>query len=210
MHVDADWASPELMAAPVATTLERIENELGYNRGRFGFYRQFHRETGERLTDEAARSEPAHNIFRVDIDVIPDTIALDTFQDAFGFRPPAEPLLAPVFTDEDGEPLDEYAPWSAPASAAVAPAASLAAMKIRAFPQRDKSHKRLKDLADLHALLWYTGPYGTMRSAVRDHVPDDDVDTFRKTIEDDLYLRAGRLIGVDPTVVQRSIEQLLG
>jgi len=208
VHIDSEWSKPEVQAAPVATTLDRIESELGYHRGRFGFYQQFRRETGNRLTDEEARGQPAHNIFRVDIDIIPDTTALDTFQDTFGFRPPAEPLLAPVFTDDEGEALDEYVSWTAPEAALISPAASLAAMKIRAFPERDKSHKQLKDLADLHALLWYTGEYGEMRSAVRERVPGDDIDTFQESITEILYQQAASLLGVDATVVQQSIEQL--
>jgi hypothetical protein len=208
VHIDSEWSGTELDEAPVAKTLERIESELGYHRGRFGFYQQFHRETGDRLTEDEARGQPPHNIFRVDIDIIPDTTALDEFQDAFGFRPPAEPLLAPVFRDGEGDALDKYVSWPAPEAALIAPAASLAAMKIRAFPERDKSHKQLKDLADLHALLWYTGDYGDMRSAVRDRVPDDDVDRFQQAVADTLYQQAGTLIGVDSTVVRQSIEQL--
>jgi len=208
VHVDPDWSEADLEAAPVATTLERIEHDLGYRRGRFGFYQQFHRETGDRLTDDEARRQPAHAIFRVDIDVIPDTTALDSFEEAFGFRPPAEPLLAPVFADDEGEPLDEYVSWTAPDTALIAPPALLAAMKVRAFPERDKSHKQLKDISDLHALLWYTGEYGEMRAAVRARVPDDDVATFRAAITDDLYERAGSLVGIDSTTVRQSIEQL--
>jgi hypothetical protein len=41
----------------------------------------------------------------------------------------------------------------------VAPVDLLGAMKVRAAPQRDKSHKLLKDLADLHALLWSVADY---------------------------------------------------
>ena len=207
IHIDPEWSVTDLQAAPVATMLDRIETDLGYSRGRFGFYQQFQRETGDRLTDEDARSQPAHNIFRVDIDVIPDTTTLDAFQDTFEFRPPAEPFLAPVFADED-EPLDDYVSWMAPEAALIAPAASLAAMKIRAFPKRDKSHKQLKDIADLHALLWYTQEYGDMRSAVRDQVPDDNVETFQAAVSDGLYLQAAGLIGVDAAIVRQSIEQL--
>ena len=48
----------------------------------------------------------------MDIDVIPDTTELDAFESAFGFRPPAEPLLEPVFSDQTGEPLEEHVDWS--------------------------------------------------------------------------------------------------
>lgn len=209
VHVDPEWSAADADTAPVAMTLERIENDLGYSRGRFGYYQQFHRETGDRLTDAEVRSQPAHNVFRVDIDIIPDTTRLDAFQEAFGFRPPAEPLLAPVFSNDEGESLDSYVSWTTPDTALIAPAASLAAMKIRVFPERDASHKRLKDLADLHALLWYTEAYGDMRLAVRDRVPDDDVTTFRAAVSDGLYRQAASLIGVDAAIVQQSIEQLI-
>lgn len=208
VHIDPEWSTTDLHVAPVSTTLERIEADLGYSRGRFGFYQQFHRETGDRLATEDAQSQPAHNLFRVDIDIIPDTTKLDVFHEVFGFRPPAEPLLEPVFVDNEGEPLDEYVSWTAPEAALIAPPAALAAMKLRAFPERDKSHKRLNDLADLHALLWYVGEYGTMRSAVRDRVPDDDVETFRAAVSEGLYEQTARLIGVDSPLVQQSIEQL--
>jgi len=150
VHVDPEWSTADLQAAPVATTLDRIEIDLGYSRGRFGFFRQYHRETGDRLTEEEARDYPAVS-------------------------------------------------WTAPAGARIAPSASLAAMRIRAFPERDKSPKQLKDLADLHALLWHVEEYASMWSAARDRVSEDDVETFR----------AARLIEVDATIVQQSIEQLL-
>jgi len=209
IHVDSSWSTDELQTAPVATTLDRIENDLGYSRGRFGFYQQFHRDTGDRLEDTTARDQPAHNVFRVDIDIIPDTTALDVFQDTFGFRPPAEPLLEPVFETDAGEPLAEYVDWENPPEALIAPAELLAAMKVRAFPDRDKSHKQLKDLADLHALLWYVTDYADIRSAVRARLTDEDITAFESMTSDDLYDRTAGLIEVDSTIVRQSIERLL-
>jgi len=209
IHIDPSWSTDELHTAPVTTTLERIENDLGYSRGRFGFYQQFHRDTHERLDDTAARDQPAHNVFRVDIDIIPDTTALDVFQNTFGFRPPAEPLLEPVFDADAGEPLADYVDWENPPDAFIAPAELLAVMKVRAFPDRDKSDKQLKDLADLHALLWYVTDYADIRSAVRARLTDEDITAFESMTSDDLYDRTAGLIEVDSTIVRQSIERLL-
>jgi hypothetical protein len=209
IHVDQRWTGETITDSPVAETLDRIETRLGYSRGRFGFYQQFHRETGERLDDAQARKLASHNVFRVDIDVLPDTTELDTFKETFGFRPPAEPLLEAVFTDGVGEPLDEYVEWAVPEEVQIAPVATLAAMKVRAFPDRDKSHKRLKDLADLHALLWYVTEYDDAKTRVQNHITTDDVAAFESTVETDLYDRTARLIDVDPTIVRQSIEGLL-
>lgn len=95
IHIETDWTTEEMTTTSVATTLQEIEEELGYTRGRFGFYQQFHRDTGERLSDDEAKDQPPHNIFRVDIDIIPDITALDAFHEGFGFRPLQNHCLNP-------------------------------------------------------------------------------------------------------------------
>ncbi|PSP46425.1 hypothetical protein BRC75_11145 [Halobacteriales archaeon QH_7_69_31] len=209
LHVDEEWTADDITDSPVSETVERIGEELGYSRGRFGFYQQFNRDTGERLDDNQARDLASHNVFRVDIDLIPDTTKLDAFESAFGFRPPAEPLLEAVFSNQTGEPLTEHVDWSVSGEARIAPPAGLAAMKVRAFPDRDESHKRLKDLADLHAVLWYVADYDDVRSATLEHLTDEDLAAFDAAIDSDLYERTARLIDVDGTVIRQSIERLV-
>ena len=106
VHVDPEWDIETLQSKPVSRTLDAVESELSYNRGRFGFYQYFHRTSKERLCDEEAAEYPQHEIFRVDIDVLPSTDELDAFAEAFGFRPPAEPLLNPVFSNGQRRNLD--------------------------------------------------------------------------------------------------------
>lgn len=208
VHVGPDWDTDTLQSKPVSTTIATVESELEYNRGRFGFYRYFHRTTADALSDEDAANHPQHEIFRVDIDVLPSTTDLDVFTEAFGFRPPAEPLLEPVFTDDRSEELDEFVPWDAPNGARLVPRPILAAMKIRAFPEREKSHKRLKDLADLHALVWYGSDFDQLRRRIEDHVTQEDRTRFTNAVTDELLASAAMLIGVDADVFQNSIQQL--
>ena len=209
LHVDEEWTADDITDSPVSETVERIGEELGYSRGRFGFYQQFHRETGERLDDDQACDLASHNVFRVDIDVIPDTTKWDAFESAFGFRPPAEPLLEAVFSNQTGEPLTEHVDWSVSKDTQIAPPAALAAMKVRAFPDRDKSHKRLKDLADLHSLLWHVADYDDVRTAALEHLTVEDLNAFEAAIDSDLHERTARLIDVDGTVLRQSIERLV-
>lgn len=208
VHVDPALGPETLREKPVAATLGDVESELAYERGRFGFYRYFHRRSGEGLDDEEAAGLPQHEVFRVDVDVLPSTRDLDAFAEAFGFRPPAEPLLGPVFDGGESEYLDAFVPWDAPADVRLASRSILAAMKVRAFPERDESHKRLKDLADLHALLWYGGEYGRLTSDVPAHLTDEDVERFTSATTDRLYADAASLIGVESDVLRSSIDQL--
>ena len=208
VHVDSEWDANTLQSKPVSTTLTNIESELAYNRGRFGFYQYFHRTTKEALSDEDAADYPQHEIFCLDIDVLPSTTELDSFTEAFGFRPPADPLLAPVFTDNQSEKLNEFVLWDAPADARLVPRPILAAMKVRAFPERDKSHKRLKDIADLHALVWYGSDFNQLRSDIENHLTQDDITRFKNGTSTELFASAAMPIGVDRDVLQNSIQQL--
>lgn len=208
VHVDQEWDTTTLQSKPVSTTLDNIESELAYNRGRFGFYQYFHRTTTEALSDEDAANYPQHEIFRVDIDVLPSTTGLDAFAEVFGFRPPADPLLAPVFTDDRSVKLDEFVSWDAPPDVRLVPRPILAAMKVRAFPERDKSHKRLKDLADLHALVWYGCNFNQLRQEIKDHLTEEDITRFTSGTTNELLARAAMLIGVDTDVFRNSIQQL--
>lgn len=123
-----------------------------------------------------------HAVFQVYVDVIPDTTDLGTFRDVFGFKPPAEPLLSPVFEDNKGEPLSEHVSWSPSSGKLIVSAELLAAMKIRSLPDRDKSHKRVKDVADLHALLWYVKDYGEMKEQVLEYTSQSDLDRLVKRL----------------------------
>lgn len=84
---------------------------------------------------------------------------LDTFHEVFGFRPPAEPLLRHVFADDAAQPLTQFRSWDVPDALRVVDPDLLAAMKIRSIPDRDRGQKRVKDVADLHALLWHVRTY---------------------------------------------------
>lgn len=208
VHIDSEWDTTTLRSKPVSTTLANIESELAYNRGRFGFYQYFHRTTTDALSDEDAANYPQHEIFRVDIDVLPSTRELDAFTEAFGFRPPADPLLSPVFTDDQSKVLDDFVAWDAPTDIRLVPRPILAAMKVRAFPERDKSHKRLKDLADLHALVWYGGNFNQLRQDIQDYLTQEDITQFTNETTNEVLASAATLIGVDTDVFRNSIQQL--
>lgn len=208
VFVDPDWSAGAIESQAVAETLESIESSMAYNRGRFGFYRYFHRRTTEPLSDDEAANYPQHEIFRLDIDILPSTAELDSFQEAFGFRPPAEPLLQTVFNDGEDARLEEFVEWEIPSDVLLVPRPILAAMKIRSYPRRDKSHKRRKDLADLHALIWYGIDYQEIRSSIMDYLSGSDIQAFRETATDEELERASALIGVETELMSNPIRQL--
>jgi len=207
IHVDPEMDAEELQEDTVGKTISNIQ-ELGYTKSRFGFVQHFLRDTGEPISEEEANNHPIHEVFQVYIDIIPDTDELDQFREAFGFRPPAEPLLKPVFQEEESEALDDYVPWNAD-EAVIVPPELLAAMKIRSLPDRDKSHKQVKDTADLHALLWYTKDYNQISSETLSWVSDEDIERLEEAFNTGLAEEAADLLQTDQSTLEESIRRLL-
>lgn len=208
VHIDTNWNENEIRNSSVGRTLNSIENELGYEKSRFGFVKHFDRKTGESITEEQSKDMPLHEIFSVFVDIIPDNEKLDTFKDAFGFKPPSEPLLRQAFENDKAEPLDPYVEWDNSAPSKICDIDLLAAMKIRSLPQRDKEHKRIKDVCDLHALLWYPREFGEMIKKVKKIVGEEDLKKLEDKIDEEVIKDASNLIGVDKETLGGSIERL--
>jgi len=208
VHIDTGWSGEELPGTPVGTSISAIEG-LGYTKSRFGFVQNFLRDSQERISESEASEYGMHEVFQVYVDVIPDTAELDEFREVFGFKPPAESLLAPVFEDGMGEPLSEYVSWSPAKQKLIVPPALLAAMKIRSLPDRDKSHKRVKDVADLHALLWYVKDYGEMKTDALEYVSESDVGQLEDAVDETVFEDAAQLLQIDQQLISNSITRLL-
>lgn len=207
IHVNPDWTSGEFPDTSVGKTISKIQ-ELGYTKSRFGFVQNFHRDNGDRISEDEASQYDMHEIFQVYIDIIPDTTELEPFREAFGFKPPAEPLLKPVFEEDEREPLSDYVSWEITGEAWIVPPELLAAMKTRSLPDRDKSHKRVKDVADLHALLWYTKDYSQMKSDLLQRASDEDIKRLEKAVSTELFENAAQLLQINPELIENSITRL--
>jgi hypothetical protein len=208
VHVDVSWTDEDFPETPVGDSISAIE-DLGYTKSRFGFVQHFLRDSQDRISEAEASEYDMHEVFQVYVDIIPDTTELDGFRDVFGFKPPAEPLLQRVFEEDEGELLADYVSWSPSAKKLIVSPALLAAMKIRSLPDRDKSHKRVKDVADLHALLWYVTDYTDMKTSALEYVSDANVDRFADAVDDSVFEDAAALLQIEPQLVTDSITRLL-
>lgn len=208
VHVDTGWSDEELPGTPVGTSISAIDG-MGYTKSRFGFVQTFLRDSQERISESEATEYGMHEVFQVYVDVIPDTTELDEFREVFGFKPPAESLLSPVFEDDLGEPLSEFVSWSPAKQKLIVPPALLASMKVRSLPDRDKSHKRVKDVADLHALLWYVKDYGEIKRDALEYVSESDLDRLEDAVDESVFENAAQLLRIDQQLISNSITRLL-
>lgn len=207
IHVDPESSPEELEDGAVGQTLQEIE-EAGFQRSRFGFKKTVDRETGKTLSETEAANSAMHELFEVYIDLLPDRREPENFEKAFGFRPPAEPLLQPVFEGDAGEPLTDHVGFEVAEDVLIADVPVLAAMKARSTPDRDKNQKRVKDIADIHSLLWYVTDIAEVIDEIALHLESGDIERFDDSVSETLIEQAASLISVDSNVVQASTNRL--
>jgi hypothetical protein len=207
VHVEPDSNKEELRNQPVGESISAIK-DLGYTESRFGFVQNFLRSNHEPINEDEASNYGMHEIFQVYVDIIPDTNKLQQFKNAFGFKPPSEKLLKPVFTENKSQPLSEYVSWSPTSGKQIVTPELLAAMKIRSIPHREKTHKQIKDIADLHALLWYVKDYNSIKQDVLNHVSSTDLKQLHKTVDQNQLKQAANLLQIKTQLLKNSIQQL--
>ena len=207
-HVDPGWSTKELLESPIGRSIRQV-TDAGYDPLSFRFVRYFDQESGEPLTDAESRGLPSHRVFNLYLDMISDTPDFGTFREALGFTPPADPILNAVFSEGAGDSLRKFRNWDIPESVLIADPDLLACMKIRSIPDRDREQKRVKDVADLHSLLWYTREYSEMRNEVRSRLSENDIDQMSRHVDLGLYRQAANLLQIESELVQDTIEQLI-
>lgn len=149
-HVETTWTDSQLMDSTFAKAIARIE-EVGFAPLSFRFVKHFHTETRQELTEEQARKTSQAYIFDMYVDPIVDTIHPRSKQ-VLGFVPVDEPMLSEVFQAHRFVIRKEFGVELMLPSPPV-----LLATKLNSVLNRDKEHKRIKDIADIYGLLWYSG-----------------------------------------------------
>jgi len=148
-HIEKAWTSDELKASDLALAIRNL-TDMGFEPISFRYVKHFHTETRKQLIGQAARETALYEMFDLYVDPVVDYLHPQT-RDALGFVPIDEPLLEWVFVQQESRKLDLYDRRVVLPSAHV-----LLATKLRSVLKRDKEHKRIKDIADIVALSWYS------------------------------------------------------
>ena len=129
-----------------------LEKELKFDFVSFRFYKNVHSETGKDLTENESKSLPQHMIFPMYVDLIM-AHADKKMKTKLGFMPIDEPLLKKAFGSKKfRRTATEFGKRLLLPSPEI-----LLAMKLNSVLNRDKLHKRLKDVCDIVALCLFSG-----------------------------------------------------
>ncbi len=201
-HLNPDATPEGMKQSPLTKSLFVLQSKLGFEPLAFRFFKDLHTETGK----EAAQGENvhAHLRFPMYVDIIVDNIPKQ-FKNVFGFQPIDEPLLRYAFSEEKCRTvLKEFNRRLLLPTPDV-----LLGTKAHSLAGRDKQHKRVKDLCDIFALLWYGGstPQETAAKSARFIQTQQFRQTLAKLQQEDYEQAAGQL-GHAPEEIERVISVL--
>lgn len=201
-HVSKDWSDSELRNSPLAGAIDGLSN-AGFVPISFRLVKYFHTETRKELTEEEARTTNLPFVFDLYVDPIVDSIH-SRLQEVLGFVPLDEPLLSHAFDGTRSATVEAFGGKFLLPDPAV-----LLAMKLNSATNRDKAHKRIKDIADIYALFWHSDVrFGDLKEQLLKIVAAEKVSRVVSAITRDEYGEAAQALGLEGAVVSTVIGEL--
>lgn len=180
-----------------------LQKELNFKAVSFRYVKAIHAETGKDLTEEESKTLPQHMVFHMYVDPIFPSVSAE-LKTQLGFAPIDEPLLKKVFEDKQYTEVEEFG-----RTLLLPTPELLLATKLNAVADRDKNHKRIKDICDITSLCLFSGmPFADIIAKARRLVPPKRLDAFRKLdVENDL-VRCAHSLGLETQTVKGVVDRL--
>jgi hypothetical protein len=151
-HIDPSWNMEQVMESDYLKFLKYLEKE-GFTWVGYRFLKEYDYETGKALSKEETANKPAFEIVEFYIDPVVDNVHPLMSKELL-INPIDEPLLELVF---DKKMVNEVNLGNN-IKATIPQPEVLLAMKLNTVDTRTKDHKRIKDIADIFALIWHSEP----------------------------------------------------
>lgn len=198
-HFDKNITAEQMKKSSLAKSIELLQQKLKFKPISFRLLKEFHTETEEEIAE--GQIIPAHFVFPMYLDLLVDYIP-PNFKEIFHFQPADEPLLRFVFENSEyREELKQFKKklW-------LPKPELLLATKIKALKQRDKEHKKRKDICDIFALLWYsTEKPQDLKEKVSCFIPLTKVFSSLSTITQSDYQKASQQVNHSAEEMKRVI-----
>jgi len=201
-HIKKEWNRGELEASNFAIAIKTLK-EIDFEPLSFRLVKHFHAETKQELKGETARKTPSYEMFDLFLDPVVDYIHPAT-SEIFGFVPIDEPLLKHVFVGEEFKIIKFFG------REVLLPLPHvLLATKIRSVSQRDKEHKRVKDIADIYALSWYSDEVqASLRTSLTSMIPPQETKAVIESFTQDDLAAISNALDVEARQIQRVLNEL--
>lgn len=181
-------------------SIKTLTEKLKFKPLSFRLVKEIHTETQEKIKE--GEIVPSYFIFPMYVDLIVDVIP-DNFREVFGFNPVDEPLLKFAFEKKEHIILKEFGKKLLLPKPEV-----ILAMKINSLPNRDKGHKRVKDICDAFALAWYTD-LTPEKVDLLQYLKKSSLKKCSQILTKEDYLKAGTQLGHDAEEIKKVFDILL-
>lgn len=201
-HIKENSSDEELKNSTLMQTINTLKEKLKFEPLSFRLFKEIHTETEEEI--KKGQIVPAHFIFPMYVDLIVDNIPKN-FKKVFNFNPIDEPLLKSVFENNNHTKVKEFGK-----NVLLPTPELLLAMKINSLPNRDKEHKKVKDICDIFALLWYSNTkMDKVKANIHKFIADKNIKKCLAAINKEDLDKAGLQLGHIKEEIKRAIEMLV-
>jgi hypothetical protein len=198
-HLGKNISKEELQKSALVKSIKILE-KLKFKSVSFRMYKEVHTETEEEIQE--GQKIPSHFVFPMYVDLIVDNIPKN-FKEVVGFNPIDEPLLEFAFNGESSLVKEFEKKLLLPSTTL------LLAMKINSLPNRQKDHKKTKDLCDIFSLLWYSDiNINSVREELLKLTTKNKISKCLKSLSKDDFERAAPQLNHSVAEISRVINQL--
>lgn len=124
--------------------------QIGFNPQSFRMVQIYHSETMRPLTEDESKRIPSHNLFHFYVDLMVNRIP-KKMPDVLRIRPANEPMITEIFEKKLYKTITAFG-----VDVLLPNAEILLATKLNWVLKRTEDHKKIKDIADIYALIWHT------------------------------------------------------
>lgn len=203
-HFSKNETEESLKKSAFNQSIKALE-EIGFYSVSFRLIQHYHRETKKALTSEQAKKISQYDLFDLYVDPMVDNIPKN-IHEVLGVTPADEKLLEPVFEKGQFIEIEEFG-----IKIRLPKPDVLLATKLISLPRRTKDHKKWKDIADIYALMWYSGTkLEQLKSGVLNLLTQKYVEKAFSNIDDTDYETASNAIGVTLNEMKNVINSFIG
>lgn len=201
-HMDGTWSDEQLQKSAFAKSIEILKGMRYYGIGS-RFVQHYDLQTKRLLTEEESKKRPKYEMFDLFVDPVVDKIHPRT-KALFGLDPIDEPLLADVFSGNRFAMSGHFGK-----EIMIPHTEVLASMKINSVLNRNKEDKRIKDIADIYSLMWYSDTkFPDLKQRVQKICGVEKISSTVFKFTDRDYGSVSQVTGISKDEISRAIAEM--
>lgn len=202
-HIDEKSSNNSLVDSTFNKTIQVLEKNGFYLIGS-RLVQHYHITTRKGLTLEESKKIPTYDMFNLYVDPIVDRVT-PNIKSMLGINPVDEPLLREVFENGKYRTIEAFG-----AKIMLPNVEVLLSTKINSVLERQKDHKRTKDIADIYALMWHSGiKIPILRKKVLQIINETKVTEVILKFTDQDYEEAGKALGINKEEISKVIKSFI-